>query len=54
VEVDGYKYHRAPSRFETDRARDAHLTVHGWRVLRFTWRQLEERPEWVAAMTRRA
>ncbi len=54
VEVDGYAYHRAPSRFETDRERDAELGARGWRVLRFTWRQLEERPGWVAAMTRRA
>jgi very-short-patch-repair endonuclease len=54
VEVDGYRYHRAPRSFETDRERDAQLTVKGWRVLRFTWRQLEERPAWVAAMTKRA
>ena len=54
MEDDGYRYHRAPSRFESDRERDAHLTIKGWRVLKFTWRQLEDRPAWVAAMTRRA
>jgi hypothetical protein len=54
VEVDGYEYHRAPSRFETDRERDAELGARGWRVRRFTWRQLEDRPRWVAAMTKRA
>jgi very-short-patch-repair endonuclease len=54
VEVDGYTYHRAPSRFETDRERDAHLTVRGWRALRFTWRHVMERPAWVAATTKRA
>jgi very-short-patch-repair endonuclease/predicted transcriptional regulator of viral defense system len=54
VEVDGYEYHRAPGKFETDRERDAELGAKDWRVRRFTWRQLEERPAWVAAMTKRA
>jgi very-short-patch-repair endonuclease len=49
VEVDGYAYHRAPSRFERDRENDVTLTIQGWRVLRFTWRKIEERAAWVAA-----
>jgi very-short-patch-repair endonuclease len=49
VEVDGYAYHRAPSRFERDRENDVTLTIQGWRVLRFTWRRIEERAPWVAA-----
>jgi very-short-patch-repair endonuclease len=52
VEVDGYRYHRAPHKFETDRERDVVLTAAGWTVLRFTWRQLTERPAWVAAKVR--
>jgi putative AbiEi antitoxin of type IV toxin-antitoxin system/uncharacterized protein DUF559 len=48
VEVDGYRYHRSPSRFEADRAKDVHLMTRGWRVMRFTWRQLERRAGWVA------
>ena len=48
VEVDGYRYHRAPSRFESDRERDVELVLAGWQVLRFTWTQLTERPRWVA------
>jgi hypothetical protein len=48
VEVDGYRYHRAPSRFESDRERDVVLSLAGWQVLRFTWRQLTTRPVWVA------
>jgi hypothetical protein len=48
VEVDGYRYHRSPSKFETDRERDVMLAVAGWQVLRFTWTQLTERPAWVA------
>ena len=36
VEVDGYRYHRSPSRFESDREKDVTLELKGWRVLRFT------------------
>lgn len=49
VETDGHGPHGTRRRFETDRARDAHLTACGYRVLRFTWRQLEREPEIVAA-----
>jgi very-short-patch-repair endonuclease len=49
VEVDGYRAHGTRLRFETDRARDAALVAAGYRVLRFTWRQLVEQPEVVAA-----
>jgi very-short-patch-repair endonuclease len=52
VEVDAYRYHRAPHTFESDRERDVTLTAAGWTVLRFTWRQLPERPAWVAAKIR--
>jgi hypothetical protein len=52
VEVDGYAYHRAPSRFESDREKDVVLGMAGWRVLRFTWRQVTERAAWVAAAVR--
>ena len=48
VEVDGYRYHRSPSAFESDRARDVMLALAGWQVLRFTWSQLTARPQWVA------
>ena len=48
VEVDGYRYHRSPSMFESDRERDVMLAVAGWQVLRFTWTQLTTRPAWVA------
>jgi hypothetical protein len=49
VEVDGYGYHRSPSRFENDRERDVMLTLAGWHVLRFTWTQVTTRPDWFAA-----
>jgi very-short-patch-repair endonuclease len=52
VEVDGYAHHRSPEAFERDRERDVILEVKGWRVLRFTWRQTNERAGWVAAAIR--
>jgi very-short-patch-repair endonuclease len=53
VEVDGYRYHRSPSAFESDRERDVVLALAGWHVLRFTWAQLARRPAWVAAAVSR-
>jgi very-short-patch-repair endonuclease len=44
VEVDGYEFHGDRDSFENDRARDAALVAAGWRVLRFTARQLDEQP----------
>jgi hypothetical protein len=49
VEVDGYAYHRSPAAFERDRERDVVLQTRGWRVMRFTWRHVKHRAEWVAA-----
>src|SRR4051812_259173 len=49
VEVDGFAAHGTRMRFESDRERDAALVAAGYRVLRFTWRQLVEQPEVVAA-----
>jgi very-short-patch-repair endonuclease len=48
VEVDGYRYHRSPSSFESDRERDVVLGLAGWEVLRFTWAQIARRGDWVA------
>lgn len=48
VEADGHATHRTRRAFESDRARDVELGEVGWRVLRFTWRQLTQRPDWVA------
>ena len=49
VEVDGFAFHASRSAFERDRDRDAALTALGYRVMRFTWRTLVERPELVVA-----
>ena len=49
VEVVGYKYHRTPRRFKSDRRKDAALTVAGYRVVRITWRRLRYEPHSVSA-----
>ena len=53
VEVDGYEFHRGRASFEADRARDARLTALGYRVLRFTYRQVTHEDARVAAILRR-
>jgi hypothetical protein len=42
VELDGREAHGTPLAFEKDRERDRLLLVEGWRVTRFTWRQLRD------------
>lgn len=54
VETDGYAAHRGRRVFESDRARDVELGDSDWRVLRFTWRQLTQRPGWVTQKVRNA
>jgi hypothetical protein len=48
VEVDGAAAHLTLKAFEDDRRRDAELQLAGWRVVRFTWRQLTYEREAVA------
>ena len=50
VETDGWEFHQSRDAFEQDRRRDAVLTAAGWRVLRFTWRQIHDDPTWVIGM----
>lgn len=45
VETDGWETHSTRAAFESDRHRDAELTANGYRVLRFTWRQITKEPE---------
>ncbi|HEY8300692.1 MAG TPA: type IV toxin-antitoxin system AbiEi family antitoxin domain-containing protein [Jatrophihabitans sp.] len=44
IEIDGYEYHSREGRFQTDRTRQNVLIAAGWRVLRFTWADLDQRP----------
>lgn len=53
VETDGASVHLTRRAFEADRARDVALTLAGYTVVRFTWRQLTERPGEVASALRR-
>jgi very-short-patch-repair endonuclease len=53
VETDGFRHHGSRAAFESDRARDAHLQALGYRVLRFTYRQVQKSPDTVVASLRR-
>lgn len=48
VELDGRAAHDTAAAFERDRARDRKLHARGWRIVRVTWRQLNDEPEAVA------
>lgn len=52
VETDGHATHGTRTAFERDRARDARLMAAGYRVVRFTYRQVTREPERVAAIVR--
>jgi hypothetical protein len=49
VETDSRRFHSHRAAFENDRLRDQRLTVAGFIVLRFTWRQIIREPARVAA-----
>ena len=49
VETDGFATHGTRAAFERDRERDAILQVAGFRVIRFTYRQVDRDPARVAA-----
>jgi very-short-patch-repair endonuclease len=53
IEVDGFRYHSAHDRFQRDRTKQNALVAAGWRVLRFTWADLSERPGYVIDQIRR-
>lgn len=52
VEVDGRDVHTTRRAFESDRRRDQRLATLGYRVIRFTWRQVTFAPREVAATLR--
>jgi very-short-patch-repair endonuclease len=52
AETDGSATHLTPVAFETDRARDVELAVAGFRVVRFTYRQVTREPAAVARRIR--
>ena len=52
AEVDGREEHTTRRAFEHDRLRDQRLMLAGYRVVRFTWRQVTEQPETTIATIR--
>jgi very-short-patch-repair endonuclease len=54
VETDSYRHHRTRAAFERDRVRDAIHAAAGYRTLRFTYRQVTDDPDIVAAALRTA
>jgi very-short-patch-repair endonuclease len=52
VELDGWEWHRTRRAFEADRCKAAALEAAGYRVLRFTWRQIRDERGQVAAAIR--
>ncbi len=54
IEADSRLHHSSLLDHEADRARDNRLMAAGYRVLRFTWTDVVERPAWVADTVRRA
>ena len=47
IEVDGKRYHVEDEQFEADRERDALFAAWGYRVLRFSYKQVVEDLPWV-------
>jgi hypothetical protein len=51
VELDGKRFH-GPDRFQRDRSRDQRLAAAGYVTLRFTWEDVEQRPDEVLGILR--
>jgi very-short-patch-repair endonuclease len=41
IELDGHWHERSPGQAERDRARERELVARGWRIVRFTGREVE-------------
>ncbi len=54
LEVDGYRWHASASDWSNDLERRNAMIAAGWRVLPLAARSIQERPEEVAALVRRA
>lgn len=52
IELDGYTTHGTRDQFHEDRERDNLLAVRGNAVLRFTWYDVHQRPDYVIALLR--
>ncbi len=45
IEWDSHRWHATRESFDKDRRRDRLAILHGWRVVRFTWDDVEHRPD---------
>ena len=54
IEGDSRRWHTLADAFLADRERDNRAQLAGWRVLRFTWWDIEQRPEYVVLTIRAA
>ncbi|MDN5920137.1 MAG: endonuclease domain-containing protein [Pseudonocardia sp.] len=54
IEFDGWAFHNDPQRFQNDRTKGNALVAAGWTLLRFTWRDITDRPAAVVAQIREA
>jgi very-short-patch-repair endonuclease len=54
IEIDGFAHHSDADAFQHDRERQNDLIALGWTVLRFTWHDLTDRPDWVLGQIRAA
>jgi very-short-patch-repair endonuclease len=52
IETDGWETHGTRQAFEDDREREIELALLGYEVHRITWRQIVNRPAWVASSLR--
>ena len=44
VELDGHEFHANPAAVEEDRRRELRLRALGYRIVRYTWQQVTQRP----------
>ena len=54
IELDGYDPHSGRSAFQADRQKDNKVSIVGWLVLRFTWYDVTQRPDYVVHQLRLA
>jgi very-short-patch-repair endonuclease len=53
LEADSWEFHATKDAFQRDCWRYTSLTADGWTVLRFTWWQVMEQPDWVREVIER-
>jgi very-short-patch-repair endonuclease len=54
IEIDGFRVHGTKDAFQSDRTKQNRLIAAGYLVLRFTWQDLEQRPQVVVRTVKAA